>query len=86
MQLKTIGNGYRSADRYLVVQVLEHAVKLETSDWKLLSPCHNRRNAIECEGFSFEDPRLLSELVYGTGRLLDAAEKLGAIQACHAPA
>lgn len=73
-------NGYRSDNRYLVFQVLEHTAQLATADWKLLSHCHNRRNAIEYEGSLFEDPRLLSELVQVAGRLLDAVEKLGPVR------
>ena len=72
-------NGYRSQDRYLVFLALEHTVQLATADWKLLSHCHTRRNVIEYEGSRFEDPKLLSELVQVTGRLLDTVEKLGPV-------
>ena len=73
-------NGYRSDHRYLVFQVLEHTVKQQTTDWRLLSHCHNRRNVVEYEGSLFEDPRLLNELIEVAGRLLDAVEKLGPIR------
>ena len=73
-------NGYRSDHRYLVFQVLEHTVKLQPTDLRLLSHCHNRRNVIEYEGSLFEDPRLLNELIEVAGRLLDAVEKLGPIR------
>ena len=73
-------NGYRSDNRYLVFLVLEHTVKLEPTDRRLLSHCHDRRNVIEYEGSLFEDPRLLNELIEVAGRLLDAVEKLGPIR------
>ena len=73
-------NGYRSDHRYLVFQVLEQTVKLQPTDLRLLSHCHNRRNVIEYEGSLFEDPRLLNELIEVAGRLLDAVEKLGPIR------
>lgn len=73
-------NGYRSDNRYLVFQALEHTVKLEATDWRLLSHCHNRRNVIEYEGSLLEDPRLLNELIEVAGRLLDVVEKLGPVR------
>ena len=73
-------NGYRSNNRYLVFQALEHTVKLGATDRRLLSHCHNRRNVIEYEGSLFEDPRLLNELIEVAGRLLDVVEKLGPVR------
>ena len=73
-------NGYRSDNRYLVFQALEHTLKLDSADWRLLAHCHHRRNVIEYEGALFEDPRLLAELVAVATRLLEAVARLAPIR------
>jgi len=46
-------HGYRSDNRYLVFQALEHTLSLSVADWRLLAHCHQRRNVIEYEGALF---------------------------------
>jgi hypothetical protein len=69
-------NGFRSADRYLVFQVLPHTLGVAEADWRVLAHCHSRRNIIEYEGSLFEDPRLLDELIAAAERVLAAATAL----------
>lgn len=70
-------HGYRSDNRYLVFQVLEHTLGFKPADWRILADCHKRRNNIVYEGSLNVDDRLLNDLIEITGRLLDAVEKLG---------
>lgn len=73
-------NGYRSDNRYLVFQALEHTLKLDAADWRLLAHCHQRRNVIEYEGALIEDPRLLAELIEVASRLLAAVAGLAPVR------
>lgn len=73
-------SGYRSDNRYLVFQALEHTLKLDPADGRLLAHCHQRRNVIEYEGALFEDPRLLAELIEVASRLLAAVAGLAPVR------
>lgn len=56
-------HGYRSENRFLVFQVLEHTVGMAAPKWRVLSKCHNVRNLSEYEGHTDIDPKLLAELI-----------------------
>ena len=71
--------GYRSDNRYLVFQCLEHTVGFEKVKWRLLAKCHNQRNLAEYEGHLEITPQLLKELIEVTQDLLVLVEGLGAI-------
>lgn len=72
-------HGYRSNNRYMVFQVLEHTLGFKPADWRILADCHKRRNLAVYEGSLNVDDRLLNDLIEITGRLLDAVEKLGPV-------
>ncbi|NQY27294.1 MAG: hypothetical protein HRT92_08970 [Piscirickettsiaceae bacterium] len=72
-------HGYRSDNRYLVFQCLEHTVNLDTSKWRVLAQCHNQRNLAEYEGHLEISPKLLSELILITEELMVLVEGLRAI-------
>ncbi len=72
-------HGYRSDNRYLVFQCLEHTIGLEKVKWRLLAKCHNQRNLAEYEGHLEITPQLLKELVEITGELLVMVEGLAPI-------
>lgn len=55
--------GYRSENRALVFQVLEHTAGMEASKWRVLSKCHDVRNLAEYEGHAEIDVRLLEDLL-----------------------
>ena len=42
--------GYRSGNRFIVFQCLEHTVGLPSEQWRVLSEAHRRRNLAEYEG------------------------------------
>ena len=42
--------GYRSGNRFIVFQCLEHTVGLPREQWRVLSEAHRKRNLAEYEG------------------------------------
>lgn len=72
-------HGYRSDNRYLVFQCLEHTVGMTTSKWRVLDKCHKQRNLAEYEGHLEITPQLLNELIAITKELLRLVEELGPI-------
>ena len=56
-------HGYRSDNRYLVFQCLQHTLGMESTDWRVLDQCHRRRNIAEYEGHMEVDEQLLKELI-----------------------
>jgi hypothetical protein len=68
--------GYRSDNRYLLFQTLQHTVGLPTEVWRVLAKAHEKRNAAEYHGQIDEDERLLAELMAAAKRLRDTIEKL----------
>jgi hypothetical protein len=72
-------HGYRSDNRYLVFQCLQHTLGLENAKWRVLDKCHNLRNDVEYEGMFEVTPQLLSELISITKELIESIEALGPI-------
>ena len=72
-------HGYRSDNRYLVFEVLEHTLGIKPPDWRILSECHQRRNLVLYEGALNVDDRILSALIEVTDRVFKAVDKLGLI-------
>ncbi len=61
--------GYRSENRALVFQVLEHTAGMDAAKWRVLSKCHDVRNLAEYEGHADVDVRLLENLLKVAGEL-----------------
>jgi hypothetical protein len=55
--------GYRSDNRYLVFQVLQHTAGLPPAEWRVLAKAHERRNQFEYEGRLERDEALLAEVL-----------------------
>ena len=64
-------NGYRSANRYLVFQVLSQTVGAGPDLWRVLAKCHDCRNLAEYEGHMEVDEQLLRDLIIATKSLSD---------------
>ena len=64
--------GYRSANRYIVFQVLPHTLNLGPEVWRVLDKCHNARNLGEYEGLLDVDERLVKDLIGATQAVADA--------------
>jgi hypothetical protein len=56
-------HGYRSENRYLVFQCLEHTIGLEKAQWRVLDQAHNKRNLAEYEGDVDVDNALVDALI-----------------------
>lgn len=69
-------HGYRSDNRYLVFQCLQHTLGLEKSKWRILDKCHHARNLAEYEGHLDVNPQLLKELVSITEEIQGLVEML----------
>jgi hypothetical protein len=72
-------HGYRSDNRYLVFQCLQHTVGLTNAKWRVLDLCHKQRNQAEYEGHLEITPQLLKELIEVTKELLELVEALAPI-------
>lgn len=73
-------HGYRSDNRYLVFQCLQHTVGLENTKWRVLDLCHKQRNLAEYEGHLEVTPQLLKELMAVTGEVLKSVEAFGPVK------
>ena len=72
--------GYRSDNRYLIFQCLQHTVGLNNAKWRVLDKCHKQRNLAEYEGHLEITPQLLQELIGVTEELLKLVEALGPVK------
>jgi len=61
--------GFRSDNRYLVFQTLQHTAGLPPETWRVLAKAHERRNIFEYEGILERDEKLMAELAAITARL-----------------
>ena len=52
-------HGYRSENRFLVFQSLQHTLKLSPQKWRVLDQAHKKRNLVEYEGSIDIDASLL---------------------------
>lgn len=67
-------SGYRSENRYLVFQTLQHTTKMAPESWRILDKAHNQRNVAEYQGHLDTDERLLAEVVRVATELRDILE------------
>lgn len=72
-------HGYRSDNRYLVFQCLQHTVGLDNVKWRVLDHCHKIRNLAEYEGHLEISLQLLKELLEISEELVALVEALGPI-------
>ncbi len=71
--------GYRSHHRYIVFQVLPHTLGLGPEVWRVLSHCHDVRNAGEYEGDLNVSERLVEDLIIACRRVAETLEQLAPI-------
>jgi hypothetical protein len=62
-------HGFRSSNRYVVFQALPHTLDFPSAKWRLLSDCHQKRNAALYDGDMADDEQLIKELVAITTEL-----------------
>ena len=73
-------HGYRSKNRYLVFQCLQHTVNLDKEKWLVLDQCHKKRNVAEYEGALDTSQQLLQELISITTELDERVKGLGPVK------
>lgn len=66
--------GYRSSNRYIVFQLLQHTLGLGPEVWRILARCHDQRNRSEYGGDMTINERFLLDLIAAADRILDALE------------
>jgi hypothetical protein len=71
-------SGYRSANRYIVFQVLPHTLGLGPEVWRVLARAHELRNRGEYEGDLDLDERLLADLIVACEAVAVALNRLPA--------
>ena len=69
-------HGYRSANRYIVLQLLPHTLGLGPEVWRVLSKSHDVRNLAEYEGRFEADERLLADLIAACDRVAEKVREL----------
>jgi len=56
-------HGYRSENRYLVFQCLQHTIDLPSEQWRVLDEAHRKRNLAEYEGHLEPEEALVDALI-----------------------
>jgi hypothetical protein len=69
-------HGYRSENRYLVFQCLEHTLRMPPEAWRVLALGHERRNAAEYQGRVQIEERLVVDLIRIAQAVLDRVTSL----------
>jgi hypothetical protein len=70
-------HGFRSDNRYLVFQCLQHTIALEAMAWRVLDNAHRKRNLAEYEGDLDVDEALVAAVIRATEVVSDACGRLG---------
>lgn len=68
--------GYRSSNRYIVFQALQHTLGLGPEVWRVLAKCHEVRNLGEYEGDLNINERLVSDLIAAAKRVAEVLRKV----------
>jgi hypothetical protein len=72
-------HGYRSANRYIVFQLLPHTLGLGPEVWRVLARCHEVRNKGEYEGDLDVDERLVVDLLAACHAVATKLDSLGPV-------
>ena len=73
-------HGYRSDNRYIVFQCLQHTLEVKPNVWRVLAQCHQRRNVAEYEDHLEVSDQLLAELTAAAGLLQKKVELMTPIE------
>ena len=68
--------GYRSENRYLVFQCLQHTIALPNEQWRVLDQAHRKRNIAEYEGHLDVEEQLIEALIRVAGVVGERVEAL----------
>lgn len=64
-------DGFRSENRYLVFQTLQHTIGWSAIQWRQLDSAHNKRNLAEYEGYLEVEPSQVAALIALVMQLLN---------------
>ncbi len=64
--------GYRSGNRYIVFQALQHTIGLGPEVWRVLAKCHEVRNLGEYEGDLNINGRMVADLIAAAKQVAEA--------------
>lgn len=67
--------GYRSENRYVVFQALQHTLALPAAQWRVLAKAHGIRNQGEYEGLLDVGETLVEEVIEIAQAILDALDQ-----------
>lgn len=73
-------HGYRSPNRYIVFQTLQHTLGMKSSVWRVMARAHVLRNSGEYEGLFEIDPQLVTDLIAAAEMAYAATRALGPIK------
>jgi hypothetical protein len=73
-------HGYRSDNRYIVFQCLQHTLQVKPEVWRVLAQCHQKRNVAEYEGHLEVSDQLVAELIAAADLLQTKVEALAPIK------
>lgn len=71
--------GLRPSNRTSAFQALPHTVGFPTAQWRMLSDCHQKRNAALYDGDTTDDEQLIKELIVVTKELQRKVIALGPV-------
>ena len=74
-------HGFRSENRYLVFQCLEHTLGILPESWRVLDDAHRKRNTIEYEGLADISQQLLEAVLRVTREIAARVHALGPVDA-----
>ena len=69
-------HGYRSENRYIVFQCLQHTLELPNEQWRVLDQAHRKRNIAEYEGDIDVDEQLIGAIIRVSDEVADRIAKL----------
>ncbi len=72
-------HGFRSENRFIVFQCLEHTLKMSAAEWRALDQAHKKRNLSEYEGQLDVDQALVDAIIRVSKEMLARLKKLGPI-------
>jgi len=73
-------HGYRSDNRYIVFQCLQHTLNIKPEVWRVLDQCHKRRNLAEYEGHLEVSDQLLKKRISAADLLQRNVEAMAPIK------
>lgn len=69
-------HGYRSENRYLVFQCLQHTLDMPNEMWRVLDQAHRKRNLAEYEGDIDVDEKLVDAIIRVIDEIATRVSKL----------